>query len=71
MLKEQMERNIFAYDDDIVVASRKKETQLHDLAETFAGHAKSTTETQSGQLHVWLKQGQSAGLSGTNEGNRS
>jgi hypothetical protein len=37
MLKEQMERNIFAYDDDIVVASRKKETQLQDLAETFAG----------------------------------
>jgi hypothetical protein len=27
ILKEQMERNIFAYVDDIVVASRKKETQ--------------------------------------------
>jgi hypothetical protein len=26
ILKEQMERNIFAYVDDIVVASRKKET---------------------------------------------
>jgi hypothetical protein len=30
-----MERNIFAYVDDIVVMSRKKETQLQDLAETF------------------------------------
>jgi hypothetical protein len=29
ILKEQMERNVFAYVDDIVVASRKKETQLH------------------------------------------
>jgi hypothetical protein len=35
ILKEQMERNIFTYVDDIVVASRKKETQLQDLAETF------------------------------------
>jgi hypothetical protein len=31
-----MERNMFTYVDDIVVASRKKETQLQDLAETFA-----------------------------------
>jgi hypothetical protein len=31
-----MERNIFTYVDDIVVASRKKETQIEDLAETFA-----------------------------------
>jgi hypothetical protein len=28
ILKEQMERNVFAYADDIVVVSRKKETQL-------------------------------------------
>jgi hypothetical protein len=36
ILREQMERNIFAYVDDIVVMTRKKETQLQDLAETFA-----------------------------------
>jgi hypothetical protein len=36
IFKEQMERNVFTYVDDIVVASRKKETQLQDLAETFA-----------------------------------
>jgi hypothetical protein len=35
ILREQMERNVFAYVDDIVVANRKKETQLQDLAETF------------------------------------
>jgi hypothetical protein len=28
--------NVFAYVDDIVVASRKKDTKLQDLAETFA-----------------------------------
>jgi predicted GNAT superfamily acetyltransferase len=28
ILKEKLERNVFVYVDDIVVASRKKETQL-------------------------------------------
>jgi hypothetical protein len=36
ILKDQIERNVFAYVDDIVVMSRKKETQLQDLAKTFA-----------------------------------
>jgi hypothetical protein len=36
ILKEQMEINVFTYVDDIVVANRKKETQIQDLAETFA-----------------------------------
>jgi hypothetical protein len=35
ILKEQMERNIFTYVNDIVVASMKKETQIQDLAKTF------------------------------------
>jgi hypothetical protein len=35
ILKEQMERNIFTYVDDIIVVSRKKETQIQDLAEAF------------------------------------
>jgi hypothetical protein len=36
ILKEQMERNVFTYVNDIVVACKKKETQKQDLAETFA-----------------------------------
>jgi hypothetical protein len=36
ILKDQMQRNVFAYVDDIVVANRKKATQIQDLAETFA-----------------------------------
>jgi capsule polysaccharide export protein KpsC/LpsZ len=35
ILKDQMQRNVFAYVDDIVVGSRKKTTQIIDLAETF------------------------------------
>jgi hypothetical protein len=41
ILKDQMQRNVFTYVDDIVVASRKKETQIHDLAETFANMHKT------------------------------
>jgi hypothetical protein len=34
-LKDQVGRNVLSYVDDIVVASRKKETYISDLAETF------------------------------------
>jgi hypothetical protein len=36
ILKDQMQRNVFAYVNDIVVASKKKTTQIDDLSETFA-----------------------------------
>jgi myo-inositol-1-phosphate synthase len=36
ILKDQMQRNVFAYGDDIMVASTKKVTQIQDLAEIFA-----------------------------------
>jgi hypothetical protein len=35
ILKDPMYRNVFAYVDDIVVASKKKATQIDDLVETF------------------------------------
>jgi hypothetical protein len=41
IFKEQMQRNVFAYVDDIVVVSWKKETQLQDLAETFINMQKA------------------------------
>jgi hypothetical protein len=41
ILKEQMERNVFTYVDDIVVANRKKETQLQDVAETFTNMSRA------------------------------
>jgi hypothetical protein len=41
ILNEQMERNVFTYVDDIVVASRKKETQIQDMVETLANMRKA------------------------------
>jgi hypothetical protein len=40
-LKDQVDRNILSYVDDIVVASRKKETYISDLARTFANMRKA------------------------------
>jgi hypothetical protein len=36
ILKEEMERNVFTYVNDIVVANRNHESQIQDLAKTFA-----------------------------------
>jgi hypothetical protein len=36
ILKDQMQRNVFTYVDYIMVASRRKATQIDNLAETFA-----------------------------------
>jgi hypothetical protein len=41
ILKDQMQRNVFAYVDDIVVASTRKETQIEDLAKTFTNMHKA------------------------------
>jgi hypothetical protein len=35
-LKDQVDRSVLSYVDDIVVVSKKKENYLPDLAETFA-----------------------------------
>jgi hypothetical protein len=41
ILKDQMQRNVFMYIDDIVVASRRKTTQIDDLAESFTNMCKT------------------------------
>jgi hypothetical protein len=41
ILKDQMHRNVFTYVDDVVIASKKKTTQIDDLAETFANMCKA------------------------------
>jgi hypothetical protein len=38
ILRDQMQRNFFTDVDDIIVSSKKKETQIHDLAETVTPH---------------------------------
>jgi uncharacterized membrane protein YjjP (DUF1212 family) len=44
ILKEQMEMNVFAYVDDIVAVSKKKDTQLQDLAVTFVNMQKAKSK---------------------------
>jgi hypothetical protein len=68
IIKEQMERNVFAYVDDIVVVSRKKDTQLRDLAETFANMRRA--KAQSREMCIWRMQRKSVMLLNIGEGNR-
>jgi hypothetical protein len=41
ILKDQMQRNVFTYVDDIMVASKKKATEIQDLVETFTNMHKA------------------------------
>jgi hypothetical protein len=42
-----MQKNVFAYVDDIVVASRKKVTQIQDLAKTLINMRKAQVKLNS------------------------
>jgi hypothetical protein len=59
--KEQMEINVFADVDDIVVASRKKETQLHDLAETFTNMRRAQLKVNPGKCVFGICRGKVLG----------
>jgi hypothetical protein len=59
--KEQMEINVFADVDDIVVVSRKKETQLHDLAETFTNMLRAQLNVNPGKCVFGIGRGKVLG----------
>jgi hypothetical protein len=63
ILKEQMERNVFTYADDIVVASRKKETQLQDLVETFANMQRAQLKLNPEKCVFGISRGKVLGCS--------
>jgi hypothetical protein len=46
-LKEQVGRNVLSYIDDIVVTSKKKESYISDLTETFTDMCKANLELNS------------------------
>jgi hypothetical protein len=41
-LKDQISRNVLSYVDDIVIASKKRENYISDLAETFTNMHEAT-----------------------------
>jgi hypothetical protein len=71
ILKEQMERNVFSHVNDIVMASRKKETQIQDLAETFTNMRRAQLKLNPEKMCVRCMKGWSFGLPSISEGNRS
>jgi hypothetical protein len=61
ILKDQMQRNVFTYVDDIVVASRKKASQIQDLAETFANMRKAQLKLNSEKCVFHVRKGKVLG----------
>jgi hypothetical protein len=61
ILKGQMQRNVFSYVDDIVVASRKKATQIQDLADTFANMRRAQLKLNSEKCVFGMRRGRVLG----------
>jgi hypothetical protein len=55
ILKSQMQTNIFAYVDDIVVASRAKATQIDDLAKTFTNMCSAQLKSPSSPVSTTMR----------------
>jgi hypothetical protein len=64
VLESQVDHNIFTYVDDIVVASKNKENQLTDLAETFANMRGRTTLPQPREVRLRSSTGKNTWLPG-------
>jgi hypothetical protein len=61
ILKGQMQRNVFSYVDDIVVASRKKATKIQDLADTFANMRRVQLKLNSEKCVFGMRRGRVLG----------
>jgi hypothetical protein len=61
ILKDQMYRNVFAYVDDIIVPSKKKATQIDDLAETFKNMRGAQLKLNSEKCVFGLQKGKVLG----------
>jgi hypothetical protein len=61
ILKDQMQRNVFAYVDDIIVASKNKATQIDDLAETFVNMRKTQLKLNPAKCVFGVQKGKVLG----------
>jgi hypothetical protein len=62
-LKDQVDRNVLSYVDDIVVVSKKKENYLSDLAETFANMREAKLKLNPKNVCLGLQEGRSLDVS--------
>jgi hypothetical protein len=61
ILKDQMQRNVFTYVDDIVVASRKKNNSDTRSCGNLCKYAQGTIEVEPGEMHFWREEGKVLG----------
>jgi hypothetical protein len=60
-LKDQMYRNVFAYVDDIVMARKKKATQIDDLVKTFTNMHRAQLKLNSEKCVFKVQRGKVLG----------
>jgi hypothetical protein len=71
MLESQVDRNIFTYVDDIVVASKSKEYHLADLAETFVNMRDAQLRLNPEKCVFGIRQGKILGYLVSHRGNEA
>jgi hypothetical protein len=71
VLESQVDRNIFTYVDDIVVASKSKEDHLADLAETFANMRDARLRLKPRKVRLQRPPGEDTGVPGVAPRDRS
>jgi hypothetical protein len=57
ILKSQMYRNFFAYVDNIIIASKKKATQIGDLPETFVNMRRAQLKLNTEKYNFGVQEG--------------
>jgi hypothetical protein len=66
-LKDQVGSNVLSYIDDIVVASKKKESYIYDLYETFANLCEANLKLNSEKCIFGGNKRQGIGLFGLHQ----
>jgi hypothetical protein len=70
-LKDQVGRNVLSYVDDIVIAWKKKDMNISDLAETFRNMHEARLELNPEKMHILFHKGQGSRVFILHERHRS
>jgi hypothetical protein len=71
ILKDQMQRNVYAYVDDIMVASKKKATQIQELVETFSNMRRAQLKLNPEKCVFSVRRGKVLGYLVSVKGNKA
>jgi hypothetical protein len=71
ILKDQMQRNVYAYVDGIMVASKKKATQIQELVDTFSNMRRAQLKLNPEKCVFSVRRGKVLGYLVSVKGNKA